>query len=483
MKRLQDLKITLDILAETGIGKTVNCFRKHEIAGDLAKALVNQWKKLVPKETNSSSLAQDDHTPEKQESSKKKEKGDFLKEKTSSNISEKRHSTGQDKRGFEKSEFVPKEMSKTVNTKTLNNQASEGHKDEDQHLDSGKHCPTSGNTEESNGDLEDCGDKKPSRSTKAPHNPPPEKKAPIHVDKEKYDHKRTNKEPPSFNSITEEMYSSSKSFVKKDKKSTDVANDDHVKHDRKSTQSTENRSAALGDLEMDKAKSRKSVKFIEKEKSGDGDFEEPTMSFETCLNYDLGPTFKKRKKPSEIQKLTKKHKNDGKTESLGKKVSEKDKSMTEKKNIKSKNSPKKVESGSIMDLLNVPLPSFLPDCFLFPSPYIENKSRQVKRAFIHSVAKPPREVRRKQEIYGTAGSTAQPHSVDKMKISSVKTPESKARHSSSDVQMSISSAGPSQDPKKMAKIQVLQMAGLVQNMGFELIQPASTDPSGENKLG
>ncbi|KAK1170906.1 elongin-A-like [Acipenser oxyrinchus oxyrinchus] len=597
LKRLQDLKITLDILAETGIGKTVNCFRKHEIAGDLAKALVNQWKKLVPKETNSSSLAQDDHPPEKQESAKKK-KGDFLKEKkTSSNIAEKRHSTGQDKRGFEKSEFVPKEMSKTVNTKTLNDQASEGHKDEEQHIDSGKHCPTSGNTLESNGDLEDCSDKKPSRSTKASHNPPPEKKAPIHVDKDKHDHKQTNKESPSFNSVTEEMCSSAKSFVKKDKKSTDVANDDYVKHDRKSTRSTENRSAALGELEMDKAKSRKSVKFIEKEKSGDGDFEEPTMSFETCLNYDLGPTFKKRKKPSEIQKLTKKHKNhDSKTESLGKKVSEKDKSMTEKKNIKSEDSPKKVESGSIMDLLNVPLPSFLPDCFLFPSPYMENKKqaevpntfedttgftgqrlnskmqvysgaktvflpgmmtlyqqcihalqnnidslyecggvpfeilepvlehctpeqlyrieecnpayigdtdhlwikhcqkefknerpqeyeawremylrlfeererkfklltksivsahsgkpkgRQVKRAFIHSVAKPPREVRRKQEIYGTAGSTAQPHSVDKMKISSVKTPESKARHSSSDLQMS--SAGPSQDPKKMSK--------------------------------
>ncbi|MBN3279755.1 ELOA1 protein, partial [Polyodon spathula] len=449
-----------------------------------------------------------------------------------------------------------------VKTKTLNDRASEGHKHEEQRLDNVKHCPKSGNTEESNGDLEDCSEKKPSRSTKAPHNPPSEKKAPNHVDKEKYDHKQTNKESPSFTSITEETYSSAKSFVKKDKKSTKVASDDNVMRDRRSTL-TQKRSATLGELEMDnKAKNRKSGKFVD-ERSGDGDFEEPTMSFETCLNYDLGPASKKRKKPSKIQKLTKKHENhDGKTESVGKKVSEKDKSTTEKKNMKSEDSPKKVESGSIMDLLNVPLPSFLPDCFLFPSPCIDNKKqaevpntledtvvftgqrlnskmqvysgaktvflpsmmtlyqqcirtlqnnidslyesggvpfeilepvlehctpeqlyrieecnpayigdtdhlwmkhcqkefknerpqeyeawremylrlfeererkfklltksivsahsgkpkgRQVKRAFIHSVAKPPREVRRKQEIYGTACSTAQPHSVDKVK--------------------------------------------------------------------
>ncbi|XP_058880759.1 elongin-A-like [Acipenser ruthenus] len=507
LMRLQDLKITLDILAETGIGKTVNGFRKHEIAGDVAKALVNQWKKLVPKETSSSSLVQDDHTPEKQESAKKK----------------KRFS---------------------------------------------KRFPTG-------------------------------KKAPNHVDKEKYDHKR-NKESPSFNSITEKTYSSAKSLIKK---STKVTNGDHVKCDGKSTRSTEKRSSTSVKLEMDnkKAKLTKSIKSVEfmdvKDKSGDSDFGEPTMSFETYLNYDLAPASKKRKKPSEIQKLTKKHKkHDSKAESLGKKVSEKEQITTEKKELKSEDSPKKMKSGSIMDLLNVPLPSFLPDCFLFPSPCIEKKKqaevpntsfedatgftgqrlnskmqvysgaktvvlpvmmtlyqqciralqnnidslyeiggvpfeilepvlehctpeqlyrieeynpayigdtdhlwikhcqkefkherpqeyeawremylrlfeerenkfkllsksiasahsgkpkgRQVKRAFIHTVVKPPRDVRRKQEIYRTAGPTAQPHSVDKM---NVKAPESKARLCSSDVRMCTSSAGPSQDPKKMAK--------------------------------
>lgn len=48
LKRLGDLSMTVDILVETGVGKTVNSFRKHEVAGELAKSLVAQWKKLVP---------------------------------------------------------------------------------------------------------------------------------------------------------------------------------------------------------------------------------------------------------------------------------------------------------------------------------------------------------------------------------------------------------------------------------------------------
>lgn len=35
-------------LKETGVGKTVNGLRKHELVGDFAKNLVARWKKLVP---------------------------------------------------------------------------------------------------------------------------------------------------------------------------------------------------------------------------------------------------------------------------------------------------------------------------------------------------------------------------------------------------------------------------------------------------
>nr|XP_057903897.1 elongin-A isoform X3 [Doryrhamphus excisus] len=48
LKRLGELPMTVDILVETGVGKTVNSFRKHEVAAEVAKGLVAKWKKLVP---------------------------------------------------------------------------------------------------------------------------------------------------------------------------------------------------------------------------------------------------------------------------------------------------------------------------------------------------------------------------------------------------------------------------------------------------
>ncbi|KAJ1177918.1 hypothetical protein NDU88_003170 [Pleurodeles waltl] len=52
LKRLAELPITIDILVETGVGKTVNSLRKHELVGEFAKSLVARWKKLVPQEAD-----------------------------------------------------------------------------------------------------------------------------------------------------------------------------------------------------------------------------------------------------------------------------------------------------------------------------------------------------------------------------------------------------------------------------------------------
>ncbi|XP_006883723.1 PREDICTED: transcription elongation factor B polypeptide 3 [Elephantulus edwardii] len=59
LKKLSTLPITVDILAETGVGKTVNSFRKHEHVGNFARGLVAQWKKLVPVERNPEPEEQD----------------------------------------------------------------------------------------------------------------------------------------------------------------------------------------------------------------------------------------------------------------------------------------------------------------------------------------------------------------------------------------------------------------------------------------
>ncbi|XP_053349116.1 elongin-A isoform X1 [Clarias gariepinus] len=53
LKRLGDLPITVDVLVETGVGKTVNSLRKHNLVGETAKDLVAKWKKLVPQSADS----------------------------------------------------------------------------------------------------------------------------------------------------------------------------------------------------------------------------------------------------------------------------------------------------------------------------------------------------------------------------------------------------------------------------------------------
>ncbi|ELK02147.1 Transcription elongation factor B polypeptide 3 [Pteropus alecto] len=68
LKKLSTLPITVDILAETGVGKTVNSLRKHEHVGNFARDLVAQWKKLVPVERNTEP---DEHDFEKNSSRKR----------------------------------------------------------------------------------------------------------------------------------------------------------------------------------------------------------------------------------------------------------------------------------------------------------------------------------------------------------------------------------------------------------------------------
>ncbi|XP_012860736.1 elongin-A [Echinops telfairi] len=59
LKKLSTLPITVDILAETGVGKTVNSLRKHDHVGSFARDLVAQWKKLVPMERSTEPEEQD----------------------------------------------------------------------------------------------------------------------------------------------------------------------------------------------------------------------------------------------------------------------------------------------------------------------------------------------------------------------------------------------------------------------------------------
>ncbi|XP_059838041.1 elongin A, like isoform X1 [Hypanus sabinus] len=72
LERLQDLNITVDVLVETGIGKTVNGFRKNKDVGGIAKELVYQWKKLIPQQASRSNREKNEGSGE----------GDHVKKKS-----------------------------------------------------------------------------------------------------------------------------------------------------------------------------------------------------------------------------------------------------------------------------------------------------------------------------------------------------------------------------------------------------------------
>uniref|UniRef100_A0A8C9HEH8 TFIIS N-terminal domain-containing protein n=1 Tax=Piliocolobus tephrosceles TaxID=591936 RepID=A0A8C9HEH8_9PRIM len=75
LQKLSALPMTADILAETGIRKTVKRLRKHQHVGDFARDLAARWKKLVLVDPNTGPDAQD---PE--ESASRKHFGEALQD-------------------------------------------------------------------------------------------------------------------------------------------------------------------------------------------------------------------------------------------------------------------------------------------------------------------------------------------------------------------------------------------------------------------
>lgn len=77
LQKLSALPMTADILAETGIRKTVKSLRKHQHVGHFARDLAARWKKLLPVDSNTR------HRPDPQdpeESSSRKRFGEALQD-------------------------------------------------------------------------------------------------------------------------------------------------------------------------------------------------------------------------------------------------------------------------------------------------------------------------------------------------------------------------------------------------------------------
>ncbi|XP_076189058.1 uncharacterized protein LOC143157847 isoform X1 [Aptenodytes patagonicus] len=297
LKVLQDLDISLDILVETGIGKTVNGFRKHATAGNVAKTLVKQWKKLIPPENKSGHRGRKQNTEkEKDETKSSVSKEIKPSEKSKASVLASRSSN---------SAPISKKLNKqrTCSEKTHQSRDSESQKGCDN-----KECTSSGSKHASQG---------------------------TNLQAKESDFKETTS--TDSKKVSEKQCSSvaSKDLSPlKEKPSKDTSKQRNPKNVKKPKQKLVVKSKA--------------------ELPSDEEFEPPTMSFESYLNYDQ-VTKKRKRKACPTSKFS--HAKKGEEDV---KKCEDDQSETPNK---------KAKVTSLQDLLNTPLPKFLTGISISSPPY------------------------------------------------------------------------------------------------------------------
>ncbi|XP_050749837.1 elongin-A-like isoform X1 [Gymnogyps californianus] len=313
LKVLQDLDISLDILVETGIGKTVNSFRKHAAAGNVAKTLVKQWKKLIPPENKSV------HRGRKQNTEKDERKSSVSKE------------------------IKPSEKSKaSVLASRSSNSAPISKKLNKQHT-----CEKTHPSRDSESQKE-CNDKEcsSSGSKHASQGTNPQAKESDFKERTSTDSKKVSEKQRS--SVANKDLS-----PLKEKPSKDASKQGNPKHVKKPKQ--------------------KLVIKSEAELSSDEGFEPPTMSFESYLNYDQVTKKRKRKACSTGERPKKC--SEKKNSSLPQRTSKFSQAKEGEEDVKkcegdqSEIPNKKAKVASLQDLLNTPLPKFLTGISISSPPY------------------------------------------------------------------------------------------------------------------
>ncbi|XP_073690780.1 elongin A, like [Garra rufa] len=303
LKKLEVLDITLEILAETGIGKVVNSFRKHDEAGRVAKILVNRWKTLVPKDSKSLSGEKPDDCPTQNEQPNKE-----VQEKTKHENSQLSETTNSRKKPKIENSSTEKKMSQNVDIK----------------------CKI-----------------KPSKSK-------------IYLNGEK------KNEPENESCLNEGSWSRAK----------EKTSGEHTKHESKKTEKVSGITKKQENMKLEKSLKRPEATQKHRKKTGDARRKEkrekakdilvametdkhaedgcetPSMSFEAYLSYDLEPP--KRKKSFSVAKNPKRLKTAHKDSSCVSLVKSSKAVIEDPKTT--------VPEHSVMDLLNVPLPTSFPEC-------------------------------------------------------------------------------------------------------------------------
>ncbi|XP_044147037.1 elongin-A-like [Bufo gargarizans] len=355
LKSLQELDITLDILVETGVGKTVNSFRKHTDVGDIAKSIVLQWKKLVPE------VKELDHMP----NPRHEQKEIMENKKIITKSRQEQKEILEDTKKISKS----KEQNLDLIDKKLASKSKQGHIDildqvnvnvKEKHFNIGKAYESQMDNKKQKEFIE----------TK---------------DGKLHDKKCLPKEMPAQKCQRkhEKPCSNSQSKTEKSKSGHQEKKNSHsLKSEKKSKSSTEDEDKCSGSirlnrkdvvLEMDKkVKNEKTENVFSSE-----EFEAPTMSFESYLNYDQVSSKRKKKSshplnepPRKIEKVCKQYCN-----------LDVPKTQSQQKN-EEKVDEVEVKKSCLEDLLNVPLPKILTDYAVFPSPPHPNEYKEKITEFL-----------------------------------------------------------------------------------------------------
>ncbi|KAG5266833.1 hypothetical protein AALO_G00236740 [Alosa alosa] len=301
LKKLQGLDITIEILAETGIGKLVNSFRKHNEAGEVARTLVTQWKKLIPKESPS----------------KAKDK-DSEKKSSSVEATEKTVEPEQTEQPEQQNDEIEPDIQKNSEARLS-----------DKSVGQITEFPNN-NTGAKGTSAKDLIDSKPLKRTthKEPKMPAsnPERKNDVLHSK---GHTRTEKVPNDS------------------KRQTDTSKKNN-NNNAKETKNKKNKTKRSAEKVVEKH-----VEIKNKEKVKDP--ETQGMSFEAFLSYDMVST--KRKRSSDVKKKPSKRPKIIKSDDMVK-------TPSIKLHTECTEQPSKMgtSKNKILDLLNIPLPLTLPKC-------------------------------------------------------------------------------------------------------------------------
>ncbi|XP_069000914.1 elongin A, like [Embiotoca jacksoni] len=373
LQKLKDLDITFDILAETGIGKTVNSLRRHDQAGEFAKSLVRGWKKLIPKESTSHEGDESESVPvkDKLDDQSCPDDGSVSVENVNSNCltSQKKEQDSSDEAPFKKTKNMKadseKEQCEERQRKTeQNNNHKKSQEDQNisqsdiltkkieiqQEMDNSmkKKCqndrkPAENETLLGNKTTEDTNEEFRFESGRSVS----ERETKLKPDKE------SSKESKEYFSFESSGKCSKILKVAKDGTCSGTSRSSEAqKRNRKKNDQEKLYTLKYKPESKNKSHSKhKQAATKHEKKQSTSNHDEPSMSFESYLNYDVNVF--KRKEASGVKKPAKKIKK-GIKEKLTK-----DPGMQSFKSPAA--SPLKFQE-SVMHLIDLPLPAALPEC-------------------------------------------------------------------------------------------------------------------------